>query len=105
MQVKRLLSTILQMNSYLLTLVLKPEMDEKDRKVLLGGLVKKLTGEEGKVVKEDLWGVRELAYPIKRNSKGFYAHFEIDCDPKNVKGLDKTLKVEEDILRYLLIRR
>jgi len=57
------------------------------------------------VVKEDLWGVRDLVYPIKKQSKGFYAHFEILADPKNAKGLDKTLKVEEDILRYLLVRR
>ncbi len=100
------------MNSYLLTLVLKPEMDEKMRQELLDSMVKKLTGEDssassgqvGKVKKEDLWGARDLAYPIKRQTKGFFAHFEIEADPKNAKGLDKTLKLEEDILRYLLVR-
>lgn len=93
------------MNSYLLTLVLKPDLEDKDRKTLLDGVVKKLVGEDGKVEKEDLWGVRDLAYPIKKQTKGFYAHYEISADPKNAKGLDKSLKVEEDILRYLLIRR
>lgn len=92
------------MNSYLLTLVSKPDMDEKERKALLDSMVKKLLGEEGKVSKEDLWGVRELAYPIKKQSKGFYAHYEISADPKAAKGLDKTLKLEEDVLRYLLVR-
>lgn len=87
-------------------------MDEKERKTLLDSVVKKLTeddpstssGQVGKVEKEDLWGVRDLAYPIKRQTKGFYAHYQISADPKNAKGLDKTLKVEEDILRYLLVR-
>lgn len=92
------------MNSYLLTLILKPDMDEKMRKELLDSMVKKLVGEDGKVSKEDLWGARDLAYPIKRQTKGFYAHFEIEADPKNAKGLDKLLQLEEDILRYLLIR-
>ncbi len=92
------------MNSYYLTLVLKADLDEKQRKTLLDSMVKKLTGEDGKVEKEDLWGARDLAYPIKRQSKGFYAHYEISADPKNAKGLDKSLKVEEDILRYLLVR-
>ena len=46
----------------------------------------------------------EFAYPIKKQTKGFIAHYEIQADPKNAKGLDKTLKVEEDILRYLLVR-
>lgn len=93
------------MNSYLLTLVLKPEMDEKGRKPLLDSMVKKLAGEEGKVIKEDLWGNKDLAYPIKKQTKGFFAHYEILADPNNVKSLDKTLKLEEDVLRYLIIRR
>ncbi|OGE21165.1 30S ribosomal protein S6 [Candidatus Daviesbacteria bacterium RIFCSPHIGHO2_01_FULL_40_24] len=93
------------MNSYYLTLVLKPGLEEKERKTLLDALSKKLTGEGGKVAKEDLWGVRPLAYPIKRNTSGFFAHFEIEADPANAKGLDKILKLEEDVLRYLLIRK
>ncbi|MDP3733110.1 MAG: 30S ribosomal protein S6 [Candidatus Daviesbacteria bacterium] len=93
------------MNNYYVTLVLKPDLEEKVRKELLEGLVKKLTIDNGKLTKQDLWGVKDLAYPIKKQNKGFYAHFEIEADPKNAKGLDKILKVEEDILRYLIIRR
>lgn len=80
-------------------------MEEKERKSLLDSMIKKLVGEDGKVEKEDLWGERELAYPVKKQSKGYFAHYQISADPKNAKGLDKTLKVEEDVLRYLLIRR
>ena len=36
-------------------------------------MVKKLVGEEGKVSKEDLWGVRDLSYTIKKNSNIFFA--------------------------------
>lgn len=67
-------------------------------------LTKKMLGEDGKIGKEDLWGVRDLAYPIKRQTKGYFANFEIETSPKNVKGIDKTLKLEEDILRYLVVR-
>lgn len=93
------------MNSYFLTLVLKPDLEEKERKDLLASISKKIVGEEGKVQKEDLWGVKSLAYPIKRQTSGYFAHFEIQADPKSAKGLDKKLDLEEDILRYLLIRR
>lgn len=89
---------------YYLTLVLKPEMEEKARKALLDSMIKKILGEDGKINKEDLWGNKDLAYPIKRQTKGYIAHFEISTDPKNAKSIDKALKVEEDILRYLLIR-
>ncbi|MBI2019061.1 30S ribosomal protein S6 [Candidatus Daviesbacteria bacterium] len=93
------------MNSYYLTLVLKPDVEEKERKALLDSIGKKITGSEGKITKEDMWGVRPLSYTIKKQTSGFYAHFEIEADPKDAKGIDKTLKTEEDVLRYLLIRR
>ncbi len=97
--------TICRVNNYYLTLVIKPDLDEKERKALLDSMTKKLLGSDGKVEKEDLWGNIDLAYPIKKQKKGYYAHYEITADPKNAKGLDKSLKVEEDILRYLLIKR
>lgn len=92
------------MNSYYLTLVVKPDLEEKERKVLLDAMVKKLVGEEGKIGKEDLWGNKDLAYPIKKQTKAYIAHYELIADPKNAKNLDKVLKVEENILRFLLIR-
>jgi len=97
-------STITPVNSYYLTLVFKTELEEGKRKALLDSISKKVSGTDGKIVKEDLWGVRTLAYPIKRKTSGYYAHYEISADPKDIKDLDKTLRVEEDVLRYLLIR-
>ena len=93
------------MNSYLLTLVLKSDLEEKVRGELLDGIKKKMLGKDGKIQKEDLWGPRDLAYPIKKQTKGYYIHFEFQTEPDIAKGIDKTLKLEEDILRYLLIRQ
>lgn len=89
------------MNSYTLTLVLKPDLEETARRELLAAIAKKMD----KAEKEDLWGVRDLAYPIKRNTKGYFVHLEVTADPGNIKGLDKSLELEEDVLRYLLIKR
>lgn len=89
------------MNSYYLTLVLKPDLDEKARKEVFDNIKKSFA----KTQKEDLWGVKSLAYPIKRNTSGYFVHFEMEADPKEAKALDKNLKLEEDVLRYLLIRR
>ena len=97
-------STITPMNSYFLTLVLNPNQEEKERKELLDIVRGKVEREKGKVTKEDLWGARDLAYPIRHLTKGFYAHFEFSAEPDLAKDLDKTLRVEEDILRYLLVR-
>ncbi len=92
------------MNSYNLTLVLKPDLTEAERKTLLASVTKKLIGEDGKIDKEDMWGSKDLSYPIKKQTKGFFVHYEATTDPKNGKAIDNTLKLEEDILRYLLVR-
>lgn len=92
------------MNNYLLTLVLKADLEDKERKEFLDSLIKRIVGEDGKIQKKDLWGVRDLAYPIKKQTKGFFAHFELETDPKIAKTIDKNLKVEENVLRYLLVR-
>lgn len=88
------------MNNYALTLVLKSDLDEKARKELLESVTKKFESVE----KEDLWGARDLAYPIKHQTKGWYAHYLFSADPSVINSLDKALKINEDILRYLLVR-
>lgn len=89
------------MNNYQLTVLVQPNLAEKDRKDLLDGVTKMF----GKVTKEDLWGNRDLAYPIVKHSKAYFAHYEFDLDPALVKELDRSLKLNEDVIRYLLIRK
>ncbi len=89
------------MNSYQLTLLLKNDLDETTRQTILGSLTKSF----GKLVKEDLWGSKNLSYTIKHNDKAFFAHYEFEADPKTISALDKTVKLNEDILRYLLVKR
>jgi small subunit ribosomal protein S6 len=88
-------------NNYYLTLLIKENVEEKDRQELLATLTKKM----GKVGKEDIWGSRSLDYPIQHQNKAFYAHFEFSADPKDISSLDNTLKLNEDILRYLILKK
>lgn len=89
------------MNQYQLTVVISNKLDEKERTELLSSLSQKM----GEVKKEDLWGMRSLAYPIKHQDKAFYANYEFEAEPSSISALDKNIKLNEDILRYLLIRR
>ena len=88
------------MNTYSLTVLLKNDLDEKVR----GELLSSITKHFGKLEKEDLWGTRNLAYPIKHNDKAFYAYYEFGSEPDTIAALDKMIKFNEDILRYLLLR-
>ena len=58
----------------------------------------------GKVEKREYWGLRNLAYRVKKNRKGHYVLFNIDCPPAAVSELERNMRINEDVLRYLTIK-
>ena len=59
---------------------------------------------EGKVDKSETWGEIELAYRIKKEKSGYFLHFNLSLNPKFAKTLNEKLRVDGEIIRYLLIR-
>lgn len=58
----------------------------------------------GKVTKTEQWGLRTLAYRIKKNKKGYYVLFNIDAPSAAVSEMERNMRLHEDVLRYLSIR-
>jgi small subunit ribosomal protein S6 len=58
----------------------------------------------GKVAKSEYWGLRSLAYKIKKNRKGHYVMFNLDAPWPAVAELERQLKLNEDIIRHLTVR-
>lgn len=88
------------MQSYLLTVLIKEKLDEKVRTGLIDDVKKNFSN----ILKEDIWGVRGLAYPIKHNDKAFYAHFDFEAEPEKIISIDRSLRLNEDVLRYLIVK-
>jgi small subunit ribosomal protein S6 len=58
----------------------------------------------GEVKKRESWGLRNLAYRIKKNRKGHYVLFNLDAPPAAVAEMERNMRINEDILRYLTVR-
>ncbi len=58
----------------------------------------------GTVAKIEYWGLRNLAYRIKKNRKGHYSLMAIDAPAPAVKEMERQLGINEDVLRYLTVR-
>ncbi|GGF25133.1 30S ribosomal protein S6 [Aliidongia dinghuensis] len=58
----------------------------------------------GTVPKKEYWGLKNLAYRMKKNRKGHYALMNIDAPPAAVKEMERTMSINEDIIRVLTIR-
>jgi small subunit ribosomal protein S6 len=58
----------------------------------------------GKVEKREHWGLKTLAYRIKKNRKGHYVLFNFETDGDAVAELERRMRLSEDVLRYLTVR-
>jgi small subunit ribosomal protein S6 len=72
------------------------------------GLIETFSGviaeQGGTVSKKEYWGLKNLAYRIKKNRKGHYTLLNIDAPSAAVKEMERTMSINEDVLRYLTIR-
>jgi small subunit ribosomal protein S6 len=57
----------------------------------------------GKIENTEYWGLRQLAYKIKKNKKGHYTLFHISGESAAVKELERIMRLNEDILRFMTI--
>ena len=60
---------------------------------------------KAEVLKEDDMGVRDLAYPIKKQPKGHYSYFEIKVDTDRIQDFDKTFNLSAPVLKYLFVKK
>lgn len=58
----------------------------------------------GKVTKNEYWGLKTLAYRIKKNRKGHYSLLNLDAPGEALDELERTMRLSEDVLRYLTVK-
>lgn len=58
----------------------------------------------GSIANTESWGLRTLAYRIKKNRKGHYVMFHIDAPAPAIHEMERQMRINEDVLRYLTIR-
>jgi small subunit ribosomal protein S6 len=58
----------------------------------------------GEVKKREYWGLRNLAYRMRKNRKGHYVLFNIEAPPAALAELERTMRINEDVIRYLTLR-
>ena len=63
-----------------------------------------ITEQGGEIKKRENWGLRNLAYRMNKNRKGHYVLLNIDAPAPAIAELERTMRINEDVLRYLTIR-
>ena len=92
------------MNLYEHTLVARQDSSESQLKSLKDKYSKLIEKNEGNLIKTEEWGLLNLSYLIKKNKKGNYIHFKIEGTGKMIDELEKSAKLDKNLLRYLTVK-
>lgn len=92
------------MATYEHVFIARPDISEAQVKSLIKEFTKAVKDGGGKVTKEEYWGLRNLAYRIKKNRKAHYVLFNLDAPPKAVAEMERKERFDDNILRFLTLR-
>lgn len=92
------------MRNYEIMYILKADLEEATRKEVMDKLAKIITDNGGKVEKTDeSMGLRELAYPIKEQTKGYYVVLKVSMDNVAINEFNRLVHINPSVLRHLIV--
>ncbi len=93
------------MRKYELVVIVTPEFDEEATSEIIDKIKGWISDSGGSLDNLDHWGRRRFAYEIKDHKEGQYFIFDIDIPPTFVADLERNMRLQEPILRYLITRQ
>lgn len=87
------------MREYEITFLMENEQALQEKAV-----EKAIKNHEGEIISVKNWGQKNLAYPIKKLNSAFYVTIVFNMDPDSVRKLNRTLRLDRSIMRYLIIQ-
>ena len=85
-----------------MVVVLSPEATEEEIAATTERLEALVTEQGGSVAERDVWGLRPLAFPVKKFNEGNYVLIRFSLDGSALAGLNGSLSASQDILRFLV---
>ncbi len=89
---------------YELVLIARSDVTQQQVETTVDELTARLEADGGAVRKREYWGLRSLAYRIKKNRKAHYMLLGLDVEAAPLKELERQLGLDENILRFMTLR-
>ncbi|MGY3805133.1 30S ribosomal protein S6 [Pigmentibacter ruber] len=92
------------MREYEAMIIAKADLPEAELSKMVSKWETIIGTDGGQVVKKETWGVRRLAYPINKQTRGNYFVYDVATNQANIHELERILKLEENVLRSMVIK-
>tara|TARA_B100000989_G_scaffold10104_1_gene6850 strand:- start:663 stop:1001 length:339 start_codon:yes stop_codon:yes gene_type:complete len=92
------------MNNYEHTIIARQDTSASQIKQIKEKYSNLIEKNKGDIIQTQDWGLMNLSYLIKKNKKGNYIHFKITGDGELIKELEKSEKLDKNLLRYLTVK-
>lgn len=92
------------MSLYESTFIIRQDLSESEAQATVDAFVKIVTDDGGKLIKQENWGLRSLAYKINKSKKGHYRMLAIDASAGAITEINRRARLSEDVVRNLTIK-
>lgn len=93
------------MRQYETAFLISPNMPEEETEKIILQMADIVSEKKGKMIKQDVWGKRKLAYPIQKFGEATYVFFHYEGEPGIPTELERRFKQTESVLRFLTVRK
>ncbi len=93
------------MNYYEILYIISPKLSEAEREELIKKLDAFVKEKGGEVLTENRWGTRTLAYPIKKQTTGYYVLSYVSLPGEKLRDLRYFMQINEGFLRSMILKK
>ena len=85
-------------------IICRQDITKNQLDIIIYEIKKNIENEKGKILGEEYWGLKNLAYEINKNKKAHYTMLIIETLPEKIEEYERKLRLHEDIIRYMTIK-
>ncbi len=85
-------------------LLISPELPADAREATLENIKSIIEREKGVIKEVDVWGMRDLAYPVQKQQRGFYVRLEYDALPSSITEFERNVRITDGVLKFITVK-
>ncbi len=85
-------------------IICRQDITKNQLDIIISEFKKNIENEKGKILNEEYWGLKNLAYEINKNKKAHYTMLIIESHPNKIAEYERKLRLHEDVIRFMTIK-